>query len=306
MIPAVYAAPSLYAVIQTPKTPTNQTNLSINVVVFDQNASTVQCYYQKNGGAWNPFGGTVSVDAGGNNTANCQTDGGVINDQGTYNFYATVNDGVSPEFKTATVGVTYNTSDPPGTPISFSKDRVNTCDYKISFHTADDGGKTVKVEVYRSGQTSFTADNGSRVDTISIGSNQDGTSITTPPVCNQDYYFAVRAFDVNGNGSGLIGDSNTVTVNTTTTTTTTGSSGSAGAIPAGTNGNVLGAESGLLSGTTGPTGTVLGEASLSGTPTPSAATTPTPAPKPGLFTGRNIGIGGGLLIILIILFILLK
>lgn len=308
-VPKAFASSPIWAQIQEPKSPTNQTDLNINVVVLDQNdlPITVQCYYQKNGGGFNTLGGPITVNPnGGNNTANCQTNSSIINDQTTYNFYATANDGVNPIFTTSTVNVVYNTSG-PDTPTSYSKSRVNTCDYKISFHTANDGGKTVKVEVYRSGQTSFTADSGSRVDIVNIGSNQDGSSTTTPPTCNQDYYFAIRAFDSNGNGSGLIGDSSTVTINpptSTGTSGTSGASGTAGAIPAGTNGNVLGASNGPIEGSTGPSGGVLGEATLSGTPT-EAPPTPTPTPAP-IFSGRNIGIGGGLLIVILLLIFLFK
>jgi hypothetical protein len=142
------------------------------------------------------------------------------------------------------------------------KERVNVCDYKIKFHTADDGGKTVKIEVYRSENTTFDVNDGSRVDTIGIGSNTDGSSITTPPSCNKEYYFAIRAFDENGNGSGVAGDSITKTT-TTTTTTTSGASGTppaaGGAIPAGTNGNVLGISNGPIESPTGPSGAILGK-----------------------------------------------
>jgi len=45
--------------------------------------------------------------------------------------------------------------------------------------------------------------------------------ITFRPNCNTTYYYAIRAFDIYGNGSDVRGDSNTTTNVTTTTTTTT-------------------------------------------------------------------------------------
>jgi len=89
------------------------------------------------------------------------------------------------------------------------------------FRTADDGGKTTRVEVYRSENTSFTADSGSRRTTISIGSNQNGSYNDIVGDCNKTYFYVLRAFDSADNGSGLVGDSVTVTTTTTTTTGTT-------------------------------------------------------------------------------------
>ncbi len=293
----VYAANPLTAQIEAPKSPTNQNQLNVNVVVLDMNqvpSISVQCYIQKNSGGFTTLGGPITVIPGGNNTADCQTSASDITDQGTYDFYATANDGTN-SVTTQTVSVTYKTDDTPGTPVSYSKSRVNSCEYKISFHTADDGGKTVKVEVYRSGQTSFSADNGSRVDIVNIGSNQDGSSTTTAPTCNQDYFFAVRAFDSNGNGSGLVGDSQTVTVNSTGATGATGTI-SSGALPAQAgNGNVLGASSGPLGGPTGASGAVLGEGTPSATP---AVYTP---PQAEGFSKRIIAYAGGALIVILFL-----
>lgn len=304
-VPHVYAANPLQAQIEAPKSPTNQTDMTINVVVLDQNqvpSISVQCFWRKDGGPWNALGSAITVIPGGNNTANCQTGSNEINNDGsTYDFYATANDGVNPAVTTQIVSVSYTRAG-PGTPTNYSKDKTASCTYKIKFHTADDSGKTVKVEIYRSTNTTFSADGGTKIGIVSIGSNTDGSYTDNVPDCNATYYYAIRAFDSAGNGSGVVGDSQTVTV----TTTTTGASGAAGAIPAGTNGNVLGASNGPLTGSTGASGGVLGEASVSGTPTPEVSPTPTQAKPGGVFTAKNAGIGGGLLILLVLLFILFK
>jgi len=299
----VYAANPLYAQIEAPKSPTNQTDMTINVVVLDQNqvpSITVQCFWRKGGGGWNALGNSINVIPGGNNTANCQTGSNEVHDDGTYDFYASVTDGTN-GMDTQIVSVNFTRSG-PGTPTNYSKDKPTSCTYKISFHTADDSGKTVKVEVYRSTNTSFSADGSTKIGTVSIGSNLDGNYTDNVPDCNTTYYYAIRAFDSAGNGSGLVGDSETHTIITTTTAPPAGG----GAIPAGTGGNVLGAAQGELEGATGATGAVLGEASPSAIPTASPTATPTPTPKPTLFTGRNVGIGGGLLIVLILLIFLFK
>jgi hypothetical protein len=115
--------------------------------------------------------------------------------------------------------VTYDyDSDGPGTPSNFGKSKSGSCTYEVRFKTADDGGKTNKVELYRSENKSFTADAGTRVGSTGIGSNQNGQINDTPSDCGKTYYYVIRAFDSIGNGSGLIGDRD-VTYNTTYVTT---------------------------------------------------------------------------------------
>lgn len=287
----VFAANPLHARISAPYSPTNQTDLSINVVVLDQNQSpsiSVQCFWRKSGGPWNALGAVHTVTPGGNNTANCKTSSNEIHDDGTYDFYASVTDGTN-GMDTQVVSVNFTRSG-PGTPTNYSKDKTTSCNYKISFRTADDGGKTVKVEVYRSTNTSFSADSGTKIGQVSIGSNTDGSYNDNVPDCNATYYYAVRAFDSAGNGSGVVGDSQTVTV----TTTTTGAAGAAGAIPAGTGGNILGI--GTPDGSTGASGAILGEAS--GSPTPTQE--PYIPPTPNLLAVKNLGLGAAAIAVILL------
>lgn len=278
----VYAG-TLSLKIETPKSQTNNTNLSINFVALDYAANgniTAKCFKKgPTDGGFSQFGSDIAITPGGN-TGNCTTDSSIMNQQGTYQFYVTAANAAE-TVTSDTVSVDFNTS-APGTPTQYSKERVNTCDYKIHFRTADDNGETVRIEVYRSANTSFVADSGARVDSINIGSGTEGTSTTTPPNCNQEYYFAVRAFDAAGNASGLVGDSITVTTNTTVTKTT-GATGAVGAIPNGTNGNVLGAAIGATGGATGTSGATLGAES---SPAPAEA-----GSARGNLTVRNLGLG---------------
>jgi hypothetical protein len=272
----VYAdVPNLSIRIEQPKSPSNQTDMKLTVVTLDRQGRTitVKCYKKAPTDAgFVQFGSDIIVTPLGGNSVICDASSGVMSTNGTYQFQATAQADADGETSTA-VSVDYNTSG-PDTPTNYSKERVNVCDYKIKFRTADDGGKTVKVEVYRSENTSFSADNGTRVDTITIGSNTDGSSITTPPNCDTTYYFAVRAFDSAGNGSGLVGDSE---VHTTTTTASGPSSGATqGAIPAGTAGNVLGEATGPTGGLTGASGAVIGESSPGAQEVPYVPPTPSP------------------------------
>lgn len=303
-VPPVFAAPPALDIrIEQPKSPTNINNLKVNFVALDRLGRdiTVQCYKKgPSDGGFTQFGATITLSAGGN-TANCEPNT-VLASDGTYEFYAFATAGSDTDFS-PTVTVDYNTSG-PGTPTNYSKDHPTSCTYVIKFRTADDAGKTVRADLYRSDATSFTADVAHRVDQRFIGSNTNVEITNTVPDCAKTYYYAVRAFDSAGNGSGIVGDSvvtvttTSSTTTTTTTSTTTGATGTnQGAVQTGnTGGNVLGTETGSGSDTGAESdGSVLGEEA---TPSPEIAETTaagvaTPSTSP--FNAKNITIGGALL-----------
>ncbi len=229
---AVQAADSDLTIrISEPKTPINQTFDLIFVALDMQQTRplTVKCYKKgPSDGAYSQFGSDIAVIAGGN-SGKCDITDSLLSQKGTYYFYTTVEADLGP-VASQTVAVDYNSTDGPGTPTNYAKDHISSCQNKISFKTSDDGGKTVKVEVYRNENTSFGVDSSNRVSSIGIGSNTDGSYTDTVPDCNKTYYYVIRAFDIAGNGSGVIGDSVvTITNSSTTTTTTTAAAG--GAIP---------------------------------------------------------------------------
>lgn len=256
-------APKLSIRLEQPKSPTNQDNFNLIFVVLDNTGSgspiTVKCYKKgPSDGGYSQFGSDISVAAGGN-TGNCPVNSSIVSANGTYQFYATATNGVdnASSADEGIVSVDFNTSG-PGTPTDYYK-TPQSCSYLIHFKTADDGGKTVKVEIYRSTNTSFTLDSGSRVQTISVGSNTNKDITDSLPDCNKTYYYAVRAFDSAGNASGYVGDSVITTVTTTTTPTAGAIPVSNVVLPGGGAGAVLGKKVGTESG-------VLGEATPSGKP----------------------------------------
>lgn len=217
--------------LEQPKSPTNKDTFDLTFVALDtdNNPITVKCYKKgPSDGGFSQFGSDIVLSNGGN-TDTCPINSSVINQQGTYNFYVTANSATS-----STVSVDFNTST-PGTPSNYNKAQLSSCEYKISFRTADDSGKTVKVELYRSTNTSFNADSGSKVQDMGISSNTDGSFIDYVPSCGTTYYYAIRAFDSAGNGSGVVGDSqtNVTTINPTGTVSGNSSNGGTGggAIP---------------------------------------------------------------------------
>lgn len=203
--------------LHQPKSPTNQTSFTINFVTLDLLARpvTVRCYQKGPGdGAFTQFGSDITLTPNGGNSGNCETSGTIISAEGSYQFYVTATaDADSADSNT--VLVDYSTSG-PGTPVNYGKEKIGNCTYKIMFRSADDGGKTVKIEIYRSTVTSFNLDNGTRVGSVSLSSNTDAEFLNDVPSCDATYYYVVRAFDSAGNGSGSVGDSVVVTVGSTT------------------------------------------------------------------------------------------
>ena len=237
-----YAANSTSIRLQQPQSPTNLDTFNVIFVVLDTNPDqpvSVQCYKKgPTDGSFVTFGSAISLINGGN-TDNCQVDGGIMNQgSGTYQFEAIASGSTNPTSNI--VSVDFNNSGGPGNPINYDKTRPDTCTYKISFRTADDSGRTIKVALYRSTDASFSVDSGHQVNSINISSNTDGSMTNNVSPCDITYYYAIRAFDTYGNGSGVVGDQNITTTTTTTTATTT--TAGQGAIPVeqGRGGAVLG------------------------------------------------------------------
>ena len=301
----VYAARNVSVRIQQPKSPINQNDFVVSFVALDLQSRTVtvKCFQKgPSDGSFSQFGSTQTYLDGGN-SGTCSVDNSIINDgEGTYTFKveATAGDGIEDNFDEETTTVVYDTSG-PGDLKDYNKNKTNSCEYTIHFKTAADSGATVKTELYRSDLVPFNADTGSRIQIISIGSDEAKSVTDTPPDCNKTYYYAVRAFDTAGNGSALVGDN----VNNITVINPTGSLAQ-GAIlvrESGTNssGSVLGQSSG--NETMGATG-VNGEAL--GITTPSAEVAPKTKPETPSSMSRNVKIGSAILLLGALLYVFWK
>ncbi|HSD98562.1 MAG TPA: hypothetical protein VLB73_02575 [Patescibacteria group bacterium] len=255
-----FAASSLSVRLEQPKSPTNLNDFTITFVALDtqNNPVTVTCYKKgPSDGGYAQFD-TIKNLSNGGGSDNCHATSSLVNQDGTYAFYVTASNG-STTVTSSIVTIDVNTSG-PGTPTNYSKTQSDSCHFTISFRTADDSGKTSKVEIYRSSTTTLTADNNSRITSISVGSNTDRTYSDTIPSCGTTYFYALRAFDSAGNASGLVGDGELTATSTTTTNTTSGTTGNAagvtgtggGAIPV-TTSDVTPGEGKTASGTPAPT-----------------------------------------------------
>lgn len=247
-----FAADNLSVKLEQPKSPTNRQDFSLTFVALDvlERPITVRCYQKGPGdGGYSLFDTDYNLPAGGD-TAACKTNSGVVSGEGNYEFYVTATADAETVSSSA-VSVEYRVSG-PGTPSYQGKDQHALCQYKIKFKTADDGGETVKIEIYRSENISFNANGDTRVGTVGIGSNTEGSYIDTVPDCGKTYYYAIRAFNDAGTGSSVVGDTTTVTTYTETGTTT-------GAIPVGSGGSISGGGQTEATGEETPAGEVLGE-----------------------------------------------
>lgn len=251
--------------LQQPANQTNQDNFTITFVALDTEptqAVTVQCQKKGPGDAdFVNFGSLITLSNGGN-TNFCQANSGIVNQNDfTYQFRVTAN-GSAGNVQSNIVSVKFN-NQTPGTPVNYNKTKPDNCTYKISFRSANDSGKTVKVVLYRSSETSFSVDSAHQVNTLNIGSDTDGfMTDNVSPNCSTEYFYVIRAFDVYGNGSGVVGDSS---VTTTTVIPASNAAGATiqGAIPVGgAGGQVLG------EGTKAAEKEVLGTESAKPTATP--------------------------------------
>lgn len=205
--------------LSQPKTPTNQNNLKLTFVALDikSRGVVVNCYKKSPSEAvYSMFEEKILVPVSGD-TGYCNVTSSILSNAGSYSFYVTAKAG-GDSVTSSTVNVDFNTSG-PNTPGSYSKERINNCDYKIKFKTADDS-KTVKVELFRSDSLSISIDSGSRVSTQNIGPNTEGSFTNSIPTCGKEYFYALRAVDNADNVSGITGDNFTKVIIEGSTTTT--------------------------------------------------------------------------------------
>jgi len=208
--------------LEKPQTPTNKNTFDLTFVTLDTvltSTITGQCY--KKGPSdtdYTAFGSGFSF-ANGGNSGKCAVTSSIMNESGPYSFMVKATG--SSSTTSNVISVDFNTSTSPGTPTNYSKQKTDNCTYKISFKSANDDNKTVKVVLYRSEDNKFNLDSGTQANQVNIGSNTDGSMTSfSSSNCDKERFFALRAFDVYGNGSGTIGDKNIETTVTGETTTT--------------------------------------------------------------------------------------
>lgn len=200
---------SLAIRIETPKAAVTNSGFQIGFAVLDLESRPISLACEKQGpndGSFSTFE-TQALTAGGN-AGNCRVDSNVLSTDGTYHFRVRASAG-SDSVSSESVTVTFVLSG-PDTPINYHRTDVDDCQVNIGFTTGNDGGKTVKVELYRSTSSSFRADAGTKVSELALGSNTNGTFSDTVSDCGAEYFYAMRAVDAHGYGSNFIGDTETI------------------------------------------------------------------------------------------------
>ena len=211
----------LFIALESPASPNNQSKFDLAFTALDMlnRPMVVKCFKINPDNSEVQLGGNINLKAGGN-SGNCSLESSPLSESGkNYRFYA-VASSEGDTYKSEVVSVDYNT-DLPGVPTDYSKEKEGGCRFKLSFRASNDG-KTKVIRIYRSEQNKFNADSHTQIGEVGIDPGQWGsfTDVNVPD-CNKTYYYAIRAFDGANNGSGLVGDSNTIVTTVTSTTTTT-------------------------------------------------------------------------------------
>ncbi|PIR43421.1 hypothetical protein COV24_02675 [candidate division WWE3 bacterium CG10_big_fil_rev_8_21_14_0_10_32_10] len=217
------AASTLSARIEEPKYNQNS-DFTLSFVVLDiQNRNVqVDCYKKASGDInFINYGSGYILKPGGNSGL-CYVNSSVLNSSGIYDFKIIANAGID-NVESPVVSINYNFSR-PDKPKNFKKEKSNSCKYKVSFKTADDG-KTDYVEIYRSFSKSFIVDSSSRIQSISLSPNTSYEYVNnlSGSECNNTPYYAVRAFDIFGNASDVVSEKDVIIKYSEKQTTTEGS-----------------------------------------------------------------------------------
>lgn len=234
--------------IEQPDSPQFGKDFKIGFVALDIDGDpiTVKCY-EEGLGLFDTYNSATS--------GNCDVSKAGITADGDYKFYVTADAGHGIN-QTDSVTVKIDLS-APETPLNYSRTDVDACNKQITFTTAAIGDPTDKIELYRSTTQTFVADpavNKVGETATGLGLNFSGTisDNVAPADCSLKYYYAIRAVDAEGNGSGFVGDENvhvtTKTKHKTSTRTITIHPAAAGAIPTAGGGAAGGAVGGAEAG----------------------------------------------------------
>jgi len=200
----VQAAGNLVVRLEDPD-PAVIDDFNITFVVLDlvgERSINYKCYFDTPGdpGNFDVFqDGVIGTDDG--DTANCNVDEDVLDDEGTYHFYVKVWAGTD-EDTSDKVKTSYDGTG-PDKPKYIEKDKKTSCKNEITLKTSDDGDETVRVEVYRSDEMEFTVKDSNRIKSKDLGSDEKYTFVDefSGDDCGKKFYYGVRAFDASGNAS---------------------------------------------------------------------------------------------------------
>jgi len=180
----------------------NTTNFALYYTYMetDDKTATVNLYLQKEGKDWRQTVEKNKTEVNGI----FQIQGSDIYDgEGRYFFSATAiteDQTVNSEVVTTVLDMS-----PPGAPSEYGKERINSTTYKLTWKNPGDGDYK-RVFVYRSKETSFTADSSTKVAEVGGAPDEKMTFNDGSVEADVTYYYALRAIDQAGNISGVVTD----------------------------------------------------------------------------------------------------
>lgn len=228
--------------------------------------ASVHLEFKKDGGSWQDLGTFSEV-------ANKVSLSGKITDDGKYFFKATACD----HYGNCAVSETSTTVDSgqPSPPQDFHQEKTGGNTYKITWHNPD-ADDLAWVYIYRSDESEFTADDGTKIASVAVTKNTNSEYIDTVPDSSKTYYYALRAVDSAGNASDLVGGSVIIAQAAPAGTVVTGEGAVAGQVPTavsgeGAGGGAPGAGAGTILGVEEP------EATEAASPSPLPQVSPMPS-----------------------------
>jgi hypothetical protein len=201
LVTPAYAMVPVVHITQLPEyTTTNGFKLSYSALSDNPAAISAQFSVQKDGGIWNSFGAALPGANGQIQVTDVQ-----MPSDANYCFKVVIS---GDEDQTCT---TYDSA-APGNVANYSKGQVSPSTMRIYWTNPSISDFDV-VYIYRGEQPDFTADEAHKVTGIGGTPGADMTYDDSGlDLANKTYYYALRAFDKAGNGSGLIGDNQVTTV----------------------------------------------------------------------------------------------
>ena len=194
---------------------TNSFDLSYSALSDDPGAITAQFFFREESGSYAAFGPALIGASGQVEVTSSQ-----LNDQAEYFFKVEINGGAASD-ETSTI---YDSTS-PGTVQNYWKEKLAPGFYKLHWKNPSDADSH-RVFIYRSDQTSFTADASHKVGEVGGTPNSEMTWDNTTPDSGTEYYYALRVVDKAGNSSGLVTDApGTVTTSSVLGTSTQASFG---------------------------------------------------------------------------------
>lgn len=177
----------------------NSFKLSYSVLSDDPAGISAQFYYRKEGGSFVAFGPLLAGASG-----QVQVTSSQVDDQVKYYFKVEINSGEASDETSSK----YDVSGP--SPVqNYWKEKVAGGFYRLHWKNPWDSDFS-RVFIYRSEETSFTADGSHKVGEVGGAPDTEMSWDNFGLDSSKEYYYALRAVDKANNSASLVGDTVTI------------------------------------------------------------------------------------------------